>query len=213
MQHRPNPAKRICHEAPDTLVYTIDNKLYINLTDRCTLACTFCPKHQDSKQVHEYNLTLSERPDPEKIIAQIGDPTQYDEVVFCGFGEPTLRLKALILIANAVKASGGKTRLNTDGLASLFHKEDVIPLLSTCIDAVSISLNAQNEFLYQKYCAPSLPHSYTAVLAFIERASHWIPDVTVTAIDGLQGIDIQACKQLAEERGAKFRARYLDVVG
>ncbi len=213
MKHRPNPAQRVCHAEPDTLVYTIENKLYINLTDRCSLACKFCPKHNQSKQVHEYNLTLSERPDPLKIIDLIGDPKRYDEVVFCGFGEPTLRLKALLLIANSIKANGGKTRLNTDGLANLFHKEDVIPLLSTCIDAVSISLNAQNEFVYQQHCVPSLPHSYPALLAFIERASQWIPDVTVTAIDGLAGVDIEACKRIAHERGAKFRPRTLDVVG
>ncbi len=213
MKTRPNPAKRVCHAEPDTLIYVIGRNLYVNLTDRCTLACSFCPKHNGSKAVHDYNLTLADRPDPEKIIQLIGDPQQYEEVVFCGFGEPTLRLKALIRVANAVKASGGKTRLNTDGLGSLFHKEDIVPLLATCIDAVSVSLNAQNEHLYEKHCSPSLPHSYSAVLSFIERASHWIPDVTVTAIDGLDGVDISACQVLAQERGAQFRARTLDHVG
>lgn len=213
MRAKPNPAKRICHAEPDTLTYTIDNRLYINLTDRCTLACRFCPKHNGSKEVHDYNLTLSERPDPQVIIDQVGDPKRYQEVVFCGYGEPTLRLNALIDIASAIKTKGGKTRLNTDGLACLFHKKDVIPLLSTCIDAISISLNAQNEQLYTQHCAPSLPHSFTAVLAFIEQAAQSIPDVTATAIDGLDGVDIKACEMLALERGAKFKARKLDVVG
>lgn len=213
MLSRPNPAKRVCHAGPDTLTYTIDNRLYVNLTDRCTLACRFCPKHNGSKEVHEYNLTLSERPDPHTIIAQIGDPKQYEEVVFCGFGEPTLRLNALITVANAVKANGGNTRLNTDGLANLFHKKDIVPSLSTCIDAISISLNAQNEHLYTQHCVPSLPHSYSAVLAFVERATQWIPDVTATAIDGLEGVDVHACEALAVKRGAKFKARKLDVVG
>lgn len=213
MRSRPNPAKRKNHSEPDTLVYTIDNRLYVNLTDRCTLACRFCPKHNGSKDVHDYNLTLSERPDPLKIIHLIGDPTQYEEVVFCGFGEPTLRLNALIEIATEVKMSGGKTRLNTDGLANLFHKKNVIPLLATCIDAISVSLNAQNEHLYTLHCAPSLPHSFFAVLSFIEQAAQSIPDVTATAIDGLEGIDIHACEALALERGAKFKARKLDVVG
>lgn len=213
MKARPNPAKRVCHAEPDTLVYRIENRLYVNLTDRCSLACRFCPKHNDSKEVHEYNLSLSERPNPDTIIQLIGDPAQYDEVVFCGFGEPTIRLNALIMIANYVKSGNGNTRLNTDGLGSLFNKKDIVPLLTTCIDSVSISLNAQNEYWYSEHCRPSLPHSYSAVLAFIERAAKWIPDVTVTAIDGLAGVDIESCKQLATERGAKFRARQLDIVG
>lgn len=213
MQMRPNAAQRSSNVQLDTLVYPIDNRLYINLTDRCSLACTFCPKHNGSHQVHEHDLTLSERPDVEHIINLIGDPTRYDEIVFCGFGEPTTRLKALVYIANAIKAQGGKTRLNTDGLGSLFNKHDIVPLLATCIDAISISLNAQNEHLYQVHCQPSLPHSYPSLLAFIEQAGHWMDDVTVTAIDGLEGVDIAACERIATERGAKFRARQLDVVG
>jgi TatD family-associated radical SAM protein len=210
---RPNPVKRMDHAEPDTLIYTIENRLYVNLTDRCTLACQFCPKHNGSKEVHDYNLTLSELPDPQKIIDLIGDPTRYEEVVFCGYGEPTLRLNALISVATAVKASGGKTRLNTDGLANLFHKKDVVPLLANCIDAISISLNAQNEYQYIEHCAPSLPHSYPAVIAFVQRAAQCIPDVTVTAIDGLNGIDISACETIAINHGVKFKARTLDNVG
>ncbi|WP_136679947.1 TatD family nuclease-associated radical SAM protein [Neptunomonas sp. XY-337] len=213
MKARPNPTKRACQQQADILVYQIDNRLYINLTDRCTLACKFCPKHNGTTKVHDYQLALGSRPSPEAIIEKIGDPTAYEEIVFCGYGEPTLRLKALVSVANAVKAAGGKTRLNTDGLGNLFHKEDIIPLLSTCIDAVSVSLNAQNEYLYEKHCAPSLPHSYPAVLAFIERSASWIPDTTVTAIEGLEGIDIPSCARIAAERGAKFRSRALDVVG
>ncbi len=213
MRSRPNPAKRENHSEPDTLVYTIDNRLYVNLTDRCTLACSFCPKHNGSKDVHEYNLSLAERPDSLKIIELIDDPSHYEEIVFCGFGEPTLRLNALIDIATTVKEKGGKTRLNTDGLANLFHKRNVIPLLATCIDALSISLNAQDEHHYTQHCAPSLPHSFPAVLAFIKEAAQSIPDVTATAIDGLAGVDIHACEALALERGAKFKARKLDVVG
>ncbi|SIS54671.1 TatD family nuclease-associated radical SAM protein [Neptunomonas antarctica] len=210
---KPNSARRVRHARPDTLIYAIENRLYVNLTDRCTLACRFCPKHNDSKEVHNYNLTLSELPEPQKIIDLIGDPTQYEEVVFCGYGEPTLRLDALISVANAVKANGGKTRLNTDGLANLFHKKDVVPLLATCIDAISISLNAQNEYQYIEHCVPSIPHSYPAVIAFVQRAAQCIPDVTVTAIDGLKGIDISACQTIAITNGAKFKARTLDNVG
>lgn len=213
MPIRPNPTKRVRHEQPDTLVYTIEDRLYVNLTDRCTLACHFCPKHNGSKELHDYNLTLSERPEQDHIIEQIGDPSRYEEIVFCGFGEPTLRLKALVSVATAVKAKGGRTRLNTDGLANLFHKKNVVPLLASCIDAMSISLNAQDEQTYTQHCAPSLANSHAEALSFIKLAADMIPDVTATAIDGLEGVDILACQKLAQERGAKFKARALDVVG
>ncbi|MGB0468870.1 MAG: TatD family nuclease-associated radical SAM protein [Pontibacterium sp.] len=213
MKKRPNPAKRRSHNEADTLVYQIDERLYVNLTDRCTLACTFCPKHNGCTNVKGHELYLSERPDVDKIIEEIDDPTQYEEIVFCGYGEPTLRLKALLTIAQAVKSKGGKTRINTDGLANRVHKRDVTPEMATCIDALSISLNAQDESTYNRHCEPSLKNSHAEVLKFIEAATKVIPDVSATAIDGLEGVDIKQCKQLAQARGAKFRARFLDNVG
>lgn len=210
---KPNPSKRISKDQPDTLVYQIEQNLYINLTDRCTLSCCFCPKHNNSTEVDQYQLSLSKRPDAEKIIELIGDPTAYKEVVFCGYGESTLRLKALLQIAHAIKKAGGRTRINTDGLGNLFHKRNILPELASCIDALSISLNAQDEETYNRYCQPSLPNSYEAVKAFIKLAPAYIKDVTASAIDGLEGVDIQACEEIAKRSGVKFRARPLDLVG
>lgn len=210
---RPNPSKRVSQPQPDTLVYVIDERLYVNLTDRCTLACTFCPKHNGCTEVKGHELYLSQRPDVNHIIEQIGDPTRYAEVVFCGYGEPTLRLKDLLKIARAVKGRGGRTRINTDGLANRVHKRDVTPEMAMCIDALSVSMNAQDETTYNRHCVPSLSGSHQEVLKFIEAAAKVIPEVYATAIDGLDGVDITACAQLAEARGAIFRARYLDRVG
>jgi len=210
---RPNPSKRFPSTTPDTLVYQIDSRLYVNLTDRCTLACTFCPKHNGCTEVKGHELYLSERPATEQIINLIGDPTRYDEIVFCGYGEPTLRLKDLLTVAHAIKAKGGRTRINTDGLANRFYKRDVTPEMATCIDALSVSLNAQDEATYNRHCKPALTGSHSAVLEFIEAVAKVIPEVTATAIDGLDGVDVARCAQLTEARGATFRARYLDVVG
>jgi TatD family-associated radical SAM protein len=125
-----------------------------------------------------------------------------------------LRLKELMIIARWIKANGGpRVRVNTDGLANLVHKRNVLPELATSVDALSISLNAQNEALYIKHCVPGIPGSWQALLDFISLAPHYISDVTVTAIDGLEGVDIAACERIALERGAKFRRRVLDVVG
>ena len=195
------------------LAYTIGDKRYLNITDRCTLRCTFCPKFRDSPRVHDVDLTLPLRPETSDIIAAIGDPADYREVVFCGFGEPTLRLKPLLEIATHIRRRGGRVRLNTAGLANLFHKRNVLPELAGCVDAMSISMNAQQETVYRQHCRPLLPGSFSAMLDFMARAPDFIPEVTATAIDGLDGVDIDACRKMAEQRGATFRRRVLDVVG
>lgn len=197
----------------ETLVYQIENNLYINLTDRCTLACQFCPKHNGSTEVKGYDLALEVRPPAQQIIDLIGDPSRYDCVVFCGYGEPTLRLKPLLEIAHWIKDNGGKTRLNTDGLGNLVNKRNILPELSECIDALSISLNAQNEAIYKRHCQPALKDSYTAMLEFVALAPAYINDVSASAINGLEGVNINACRELAEQRGVKFKQRELDIVG
>lgn len=197
----------------DQLVYDIGNARYINLSDRCTLKCCFCPKTHGEFQVHDYDLVLRKRPEADEIINQLGDIASFDEIVFCGFGESTLRLKPLLEIARHIKAHGGKVRVNTDGLANLVHKRNVLPELGVCVDAVSVSLNGQNEEIYNRHCQPSIEGSFQAMLDFLEMAPHYIKEVTATAIDGLDGVDIKACKALAEKRGVAFRSRMLDVVG
>jgi TatD family-associated radical SAM protein len=193
--------------------YTIGDRLYLNITDRCTLECAFCPKTLGSFQVHNYDLALDHRPSPEEIIASIGDPAKYAEVVFCGYGEPTLRLKVLLEVAHWIKARGGMVRINTDGLANLVHKRNVLPELATCVDSLSISLNAQTEAIYDRHCVPALPGSYAAVLEFLKQAPNYIPEVSATAIEGLEGVDIAACQRIAEELGVTFRKRTLGLVG
>jgi TatD family-associated radical SAM protein len=207
------PPRQQWRMAEDVLTYPIDDRLYLNLCDRCTLSCAFCPKHQGTRQLHQFDLTLSRRPSPADLIAAIGDPTAYQEIVFCGYGEPTLRLGPLLEIAHWIKRQGGRVRLNTDGLANLVHKRDVVPDLAECVDAVSVSMNAQNAEIYARHCRPALPGSYAAMLEFLERSAARIGEVTATAIDGLPGVDIEACRRMARSRGAGFRRRVLDVVG
>jgi TatD family-associated radical SAM protein len=195
------------------IAYRIGSRLYLSITDRCTLDCAFCPKNQGSYKVHEYDLTMDHRPDVDEIIAAIGDPAAYDEVVFCGYGEPTLRLKVLLEVARFVKAHGGRVRVNTDGLANLVHKDNVLPLLATCVDTVTVSMNAQNATVYEHHCQPNLAGSYQAMLQFLEQAPDYIQHVYATAIDGLDGVDIAACERMAQELGVTFRRRELDKVG
>ncbi len=193
--------------------YVIGDRLYLNITDRCTLACTFCPKTQGVRKVHDYDLTLDHRPEVQEILAAIDDPARYRQVVFCGFGEPTLRLRVLLEVAREIKARGGRVRVNTDGLANLVHKRNVLPELAECVDALSVSMNAQDSATYDRHCDPALQGSFPAMLEFLRLAPAHIPDTTATAIDGLEGVDIGACERLARKLGVGFRSRFLDKVG
>ena len=196
------------------IAYPIRNSLYLNITDRCTLECRFCPKHtEQGPVVHEYDLSLDHRPDVQEIIDAIGNPAEYEEIVFCGFGEPTLRLKVLLEVARWIKAQGGMVRINTDGLANLVNKRNVLPEMQGLVDSLSVSLNAQDPEVYAQHCQPALAGSWEAMLDFLAQAPRYIPRVTATAIDGLAGVDIEACEKLATERGVEFRRRQLDKVG
>jgi len=196
-----------------TIAYVIRDCLYLNITDRCTLGCTFCPKHNDSMEVQGHDLTMKRRPEAQEIIAAIGDPGNYREVVFGGDGEPTLRLAVLLEVAEWIKANGGRVRVNTDGLANAVHKRNVLPEMVGKVDALSVSMNAQDEETYNRHCKPAIPGSYEAMLEFLFLAPRYIPEVTATALDGLEGVDIMACKRLAAGRGVKFRRRVLGLVG
>lgn len=197
----------------DTLVYNIGPNLYINLTQACTLACAFCPKIKGSLSIDEYSLLLSRNYPASDYIDLIPSPADYPEIVFCGYGESTLRLKELLEIAAYIKQNGGYVRINTDGLANLVHKRNVLPEMAPVVDALSVSLNAQDEETYNRHCHPSLPGSYAAVLDFLKLAPKYIKSVTASAIDGLPGVDVEACRAIVEPLGVTFRSRYLDHLG
>ncbi|WP_372872008.1 TatD family nuclease-associated radical SAM protein [Shewanella sp.] len=196
-----------------TLVYDIRQNRYLNITGRCTLRCNFCPKQQGSRQIHQYQLALSCQPVTDDFLALLGDAKDFDEYVFCGYGEPTLNLTTLLGVAREIKSRGGKVRVNTDGLGNLFHRRNILPELATCVDALSVSLNAHNEIVYNRHCQPKLKGSWQAVNEFIAAAPHYIPRVEVSAIEGLEGVDIDACRVLVEAAGCQFKHRKLDVMG
>jgi len=195
------------------IAYALHGNCYINMTNKCTLRCAFCPKFNKQWDVKGYSLRLNSEPETQEILAAVGDPTQYKEIVFCGLGEPTLRLNELINIATQLKNQGAIIRLNTDGLANAVYEKDITPLLKNCVDALSISLNAHNAKIYTKHCRPLIDNAFNAVQEFIRAAIKHVPDITVTAIDGLPGVDILACEKIAHNLNVKFRRRILDEVG
>ena len=157
------------NSSKQTIAYEIGDRLYLSITDRCTLACAFCPKTRGSMQVHDYDLAFDHRPEVDEITEAIGDVSRYSWIVFCGYGEPTLRLKVLLEVARWIKQHGGRVRINTDGLANLVNKRNVLPEMAGLIDALSVSLNAQNEEIYNRHCVPALSGSWDAMLAFLGR--------------------------------------------
>jgi TatD DNase family protein len=193
--------------------YTLRGTRYLNVTNRCTLRCRFCPKFNGSWTVGDYDLRLRREPDADQLLAAAGEPPACSEIVFCGLGEPTLNLYTVLEVGAELRQRGVRVRLNTDGLANLVHGRDVTPDLEGCIDAVSISLNAQNDELYVRHCRPPMPGAFAATVDFAARTREFVPVVTLTAIDGLPGVDMAACQAIAEQAGVGFRRRELGKVG
>ena len=194
------------------ITYPIRNSLYLNVTNRCTSACTFCVRYF-TDFVKGHNLRLAEEPTADDLIKEIGDPKRYDEVVFCGYGEPLLRLDVVKAVAAEVKKKGGKVRIDTNGHGNLIHKRNILPELAGLVDAVSVSLNAQNAELYEKLSQPRFgAAAYDAVKEFIREATKHIPDVTATVVSA-PGVDVEACRKIAGDLGAKYRVREYNVVG
>lgn len=194
------------------IAYPIRNSLYLNITNRCTAACTFCVRYY-TDFVKGHNLRLGEEPAAAELIAEIGDPKRYDEIVFCGYGEPLLRLDVVKAVCGEVKRRGGKVRIDTNGHGNLINKRNILPELAGLVDAVSVSLNAQDAALYEKLSQPTFGlAAYDAVKEFIREAAKHLPDVTATVVSA-PGVDVEACRRIAGELGAKFRVREYNVVG
>lgn len=200
-------------QSPAAIVYPIRNSLYVNITNRCTNNCVFCVRNT-TNYVMGYNLRLEREPSAREIIAAIGDPLRYDEIVFCGYGEPTLRLDCIIEVAKALKAKGAKIRLTTNGHGNLIHKRSVVGDLAGLIDKVSVSLNAPSAEIYDRICRPSFgPATFDGIKKFIIECREKLPDVEVTCVE-MDGIDMRECERLAkEELKAQFRPRRYNVVG
>jgi TatD DNase family protein len=192
--------------------YVIRNSLYLNITNRCTNHCTFCAKFKDFT-VKGHQLCLEREPSADEVIAAIGDPSSYDEVVFCGYGEPLLRLDLVKKVASVLKQRHVAVRINTDGQANLVHQRNILPELAGLVDSISVSLNAPDASTYQKICRSQFgEQGYAALKDFLLEAKKFIPSVTATAVS-LPGIDIEACRKVAEGLNVEFRERVYNEVG
>jgi TatD DNase family protein len=193
------------------VAYRIRDSLYLNVTNRCTSKCTFCVRfHTDFVKGH--NLRLEHEPAEEELKNAIEDPTKYKEIVFCGYGEPLLRLDVVKSVASWVKEKGGKVRINTNGHGNLIHKRNILPELQGLVDSISISLDAQDEETYQSICKPAFKNAFNEVVNFIKEAKKYIADVTATVVTA-EGVDVDKCREITDSLGVKLRVRRLDIVG
>ena len=194
-----------------TFTYESGENLYINLTNRCPNSCDFCVRTECEK--HYGDLWLEREPTAEEVIAQIQarDMDKYENLVFCGFGEPTERLETLLEIAEAVKRYRPETviRLNTNGQANLIAGRDVTPLFAGKVDVISVSLNAPTAKGYDAICHSRFGEAaFEGLLDFAVKAKAYCKEVIFSVVDeSLSADEIEACRKIANDRGIYLRVR------
>jgi len=186
--------------------YRIGESLYINTTNRCNANCIFCDKDGDAV-IKGYNLKMkkSEEPTAEQYIAEIGDPKNYKEIVFCGYGEPTIRWDVIKEVAAYVKKEGGKTRINTNGHGNVINHRDITPEFAGLIDSISVSLNSVDPAQYASLMRVT-PEMHDEMLDFASKAKNYTK--VVMTIVGMNEVDTEKAKKFVTDKmGLEFRER------
>ena len=195
-----------------TITYPVKNGIYVNMTNRCPCACTFCLRLNSDSVYGSEPLWLDREPTVKEVCDSIDtwDLSKYDEVVFCGYGEPTERLDDLLEVAKYIKSKSDiKIRINTNGLADLIWGEKTAPKLKGLIDTVSVSLNATNKEDYFKVVRPKFGiESYDAMLRFTKDCVDYVPNVVMTVVDVVTSPEQQEIsRKICESIGATLRIR------
>lgn len=192
------------------ILYTYKNQVYANITNRCDCSCTFCVRTTKDTVGDATNMWFEKDPTLEEIKQAIDafDFTNYNELVFCGYGEPTCALENMLATAKYVKEKYGvNIRLNTNGLCNLYHKRNIVPELAEVIDSVSISLNAPTAEKYQAVTRPQFANAFPALLEFASLAQESIAHTQLSIVDVLPQDEIDACQRIADERGIYLKIR------
>lgn len=195
-----------------TITYEGRSSLYINITNRCPCACVFCLRQNKDHVFESSSLWLDREPTVQEICDSIDarDLGKYEEIVFCGYGEPTERLDDLLQVAVHIRAvSDIKIRINTNGLADLICGERTAPKLKGLVDSVSISLNATNREDYLRLVRPRFGiDSYDAMLRFAADCVKYVPEVVMTVVDVVTSREEQEkSRRICESIGVTLRVR------
>ncbi|MBN2571360.1 MAG: YchF/TatD family DNA exonuclease [Ignavibacteriales bacterium] len=198
---------KVGKEPQANFTYELNDNLYINITNRCDSNCIFCNR-ESNPVISGYNLKMNQEDEPPAhvYINEIGDPKKYKEIVFCGYGEPTIRWDVVKLIATYVKENGGTTRLNTNGHGNIINKKDITPEFEGLIDTVSISLNSSDAIEYARLM--NVPSEYHDEMIKFAKSAKKYSHIIMTIV-GLDKVDEEAAKNLVtEEIGAEFHVRH-----
>ena len=195
-----------------TITYVYGRNLYVNTTNRCDMNCTFCLRHTGDGVGTGSDLWLDREPTREEILADIRkrNPAEFDQLVFCGYGEPSYRLDDILWVCEQLKGEGFPLpiRMDTNGHADLINGKETVPLMAGKLDILSISLNDATPERYVERCRPAFgAESFQAMLDFARAAVKVIPTVIMTVVDNMPQEEIEACRVLCEELGATFRVR------
>jgi TatD DNase family protein len=193
-------------EQSSKIAYRIRNSLYLNITNRCSNRCSFCAKYGDFTVKGHY-LQLDHEPGFAEVMAAIREQREFDELVFCGYGEPLLRLDLIKEVATELKKSGTMIRINTDGQANMVYARNILPELAGLIDCISVSLNASDSETYLRLCnSPFGGKAFNGICLFLQEAKKHIPRVVASAVN-VPGLNTEAVRQLAASLGVEFRER------
>jgi len=194
------------------IAYPIRDSLYLNITNRCSNDCVFCVRNY-TDFVKGHNLRLNHEPTYDEVIKSINHLEKYGEVVFCGYGEPTIRLDLLKHVAAYLKGRNAKVRLNTNGQANLIYKRNIVPELVGLIDAASISLNVDESEKYERLCKPRFGrNAFQQVMAFAWECKKLLPRTVLTVLD-MPEVNLKRCERIAKDLGVEFRIRHYNKVG
>lgn len=193
----------------NTITYVYGDKIYLNLTNKCSNNCEFCIRRNNDGLL-DYYLWLDKEPTADEVIADLEkyELDKYDEAVFCGFGEPLYAIDVLIETADWLKAHGVKTRLNTNGQAGLISGPDTALKLKGRIDTVSISLNASDAEKYQKICHCKFnEEGFFEMLRFAVQCKKEGIRAVLSVVDVIGEEEVEKCRKVAKNVGVDFRVR------
>ena len=195
-------------EKYENFTYELDGNLYINLTSKCTNDCTFCVRNEKA-DYFGHKLWLAREPKAEEVIARLPeDIGAYREYVFCGFGEPTIKLPGLREVAREIKRRGGPTRINTNGQANMIWKRDVTGELAAVIDKINVSLNEATAQDYAALCRPAFGEAaFTGLQEFAKLCAEKGIDTWFSVVDVIGEEKLEACRAIARACGVTLRVR------
>ena len=202
-----------------TATYRVGDGLYVNLTNKCPCACTFCIRQNGDGVYGSDSLWLEREPTADEVCESIeknlGNCT---ELVFCGYGEPTERLDVLLEVAGQFRKAhpARPIRVNTNGLSELIAGGPTAHRFKGLVDTVSISLNAPTAEEYVALCRPKFgAAAYPALLKFAEEVKDVVPNTVLTAVgtEALTPEKEEACRKIAAERGIPLRVRRFEPKG